>query len=89
MAGEGTVSWSASIDNACAAITVEDEGPGIPETEMHLVTNRFFRGRHKSPYGSGLGLAIVLLALEKIGASLTLQNKRDRNGLRATLSIVS
>lgn len=86
MPNDGAVKWSASISNAFATITVEDEGPGIPENELPLVTNRFFRGRHKSPSGSGLGLAIVQLALEKIGATLTLDNRRDRAGLRATLS---
>jgi len=51
------------------------------------VTTRFFRGRHKSPYGSGLGLSIVQLAVEKLGATLTLNNKIDGNGLRATLTL--
>lgn len=86
MPNDGAVKWSASISDAFATITVEDEGPGIPENELPLVTNRFFRGRHKSPSGSGLGLAIVQIALEKIGATLTLDNRRDRAGLRATLS---
>lgn len=86
MPNVGAVKWSASINNAFATITVEDEGPGIPENELPLVTNRFFRGRHKSPSGSGLGLAIVQLALEKVGAALTLDNRCDRAGLRATLS---
>lgn len=86
MPNDGAVKWSASVNNAFAIITVEDEGPGIPENELPLVTNRFFRGRHRVSSGSGLGLAIVQLALEKIGATLTLDNRRDRAGLRATLS---
>ncbi len=82
---EGVVKWSAAIDNSRAVVRVDDEGPGIPEDELHLVTNRFFRGQHKSPSGAGLGLAIVQLALEKIGGSLTLENKQDHRGLRATM----
>lgn len=84
---DGRVSWSASHEKAVATITVDDDGPGIPETEMPLVTTRFFRGRHKSPYGSGLGLSIVQLAIERLGASLALNNKIDGNGLRATLAL--
>jgi two-component system, OmpR family, sensor histidine kinase QseC len=89
MRREGTVIWSAAIDNSYAAITIDDEGPGIPENELLLVTNRFFRGKQKSPSGSGLGLAIVQLALEKIGGSLALNNKHGHRGLRTTVSLPS
>jgi two-component system sensor histidine kinase QseC len=84
---DGRVSWSASCEKTDVNITVDDDGPGIPDTEMPLVTTRFFRGRHKSPYGSGLGLSIVQLAVEKLGATLALNNKIDGNGLRATLAL--
>ncbi len=83
----GIVKWSAATCNSHAAITIDDEGPGIPENELILVTNRFFRGQHKSPSGTGLGLAIVQLALEKIGGSLALANKSGGRGLRATVSL--
>jgi two-component system sensor histidine kinase QseC len=84
---DGRVSWSASCEKTGVTIAVDDNGPGIPEAEIPLVTTRFFRGRHKSPYGSGLGLSIVQLAVEKLGASLALNNKIDGNGLRATLAL--
>ena len=84
---DGRVSWSASCEKTGVTIAVDDNGPGIPEAEIPLVTTRFFRGRHKSPYGSGLGLSIVQLAVEKLGATLALNNKIDGNGLRATLAL--
>lgn len=87
MRGEGIVKWSAATGSSHATITVDDEGPGIPESELLLVTNRFFRGQHKSPSGTGLGLAIVQVALEKIGGSLALENKPSHRGLRATVSL--
>jgi two-component system sensor histidine kinase QseC len=81
----GLVRWSAERRPGQIVIAVEDEGPGIPEDEMQLVTDRFFRGRHKSATGSGLGLAIVELALRADGARLNLVNRQDRSGLRAEI----
>lgn len=81
----GTVRWYVKRDVQNTIVSVEDEGPGIPEEELPLVTNRFFRGRHKSASGSGLGLAIVELALRANGARLDLANRTDRLGLRAEI----
>ena len=86
---DGTVTWNASYDESGVIICLEDDGPGIPDVEMQLVTTRFFRGRHRSPYGSGLGLSIVKLALDKLGASLVLKNRNEGSGLRATLFLPS
>jgi two-component system, OmpR family, sensor histidine kinase QseC len=83
MTGPGTVRWTVRDDWENVAIAVEDDGPGIPSEELHLVTSRFFRGRYKSASGSGLGLAIVELALRSNGARLNLVNRTDRQGLRA------
>lgn len=83
----GRVNWSAKLEPALVTIVVEDDGPGIPEAEMVLVRSRFFRGRHKSSSGSGLGLSIVELALNKIGASLILENRTGDAGLRAIISL--
>lgn len=81
----GVVRWSVEQRAAATVIAVEDEGPGIPQEELPLVTRRFFRGRHKSPSGSGLGLSIVELALRANGARLNLVNRTDRAGLRAEI----
>lgn len=67
-------------------ITVEDEGPGIPSDELPRATDRFFRGRAKSPSGSGLGLAIAKEAAARMGGTLALKNRKP-HGLAATLSI--
>ena len=41
-------------------LTVEDDGPGVPESERSAVLNRFYRGeRDRLTPGSGLGLAVV------------------------------
>ncbi|ARN82826.1 ATP-binding protein [Methylocystis bryophila] len=80
----GRVSWGLREDGT--TIFVQDEGPGIPEEELPFVTDRFFRGRHKSSIGSGLGLAIVELALRRIGAALRLCNRSDSHGLLVEIS---
>ncbi|MGX4771077.1 ATP-binding protein [Bradyrhizobium guangdongense] len=78
----GRILWSAG---SCA-ISVEDEGPGIPSDELDKLGNRFFRGRLRSPIGSGLGLAIVKLAVAKIGAQVTISNREGRSGTRSELT---
>jgi two-component system sensor histidine kinase TctE len=42
-----------------AVIEVEDDGPGIPDSESELVFERFYRVLGNEAPGSGLGLAIV------------------------------
>lgn len=79
---DGRILWTAGPN----AISVEDEGPGIPADELDKVGNRFFRGRLRSPIGSGLGLAIVKLALAKIGAQVTISNREGRSGTRSELT---
>lgn len=85
MPDAGAIRWSAETADEGLVVSVEDEGPGIPDEEMALVTNRFFRGRHKSTVGSGLGLSIVDLALKGNGARLSLSNRTDRSGLHARI----
>jgi two-component system sensor histidine kinase QseC len=81
----GTVSWRIAPDGN--GVLVEDEGPGIPEEELPFVTQRFFRGQHKSAAGTGLGLAIVEVAATRLGGNLVLENRRGRSGLQATIVI--
>ena len=85
MLAPGAIRWSLERGDDTLTVSVVDDGPGIPEDEISLVTNRFFRGRNKSPLGSGLGLSIVDLALRASGARLVLQNRTDARGLRAQI----
>ncbi|SHF72718.1 two-component system, OmpR family, sensor histidine kinase QseC [Kaistia soli DSM 19436] len=85
MQNGGTVMWRSGPD--ANAISVEDEGPGIPAEDLALVTQRFFRGRHQSTVGTGLGLAITEVAIQKLGGSLLLENRQDGPGLRATIRL--
>ena len=68
------------------ALSVCDQGPGIPTSEIERVKDRFVRGsREKSP-GSGLGLSIVELAIVRSDGRLELQNIPG-GGLRASVII--
>jgi two-component system sensor histidine kinase QseC len=85
MPQRGSIRWSSETTEDGIVVIVEDTGPGIPEDELALVTNRFFRGRNKAALGSGLGLPIVTLALQAGGARLHLRNRADTSGLRAEM----
>jgi signal transduction histidine kinase len=69
------------LENDAALITIEDEGPGIPEQSMSRVFEPFFRvdpARRKSGPGAGLGLAIAKEIVERHGGKLTLRNRSPK-----------
>ncbi|MGX1882028.1 ATP-binding protein [Streptomyces sp. NPDC055287] len=75
--GEGTVTIEVgaapvkTADTAAkgTAVTVSDEGTGIPEESMGRVFTRFWRGSKRG--GTGLGLYIVKGIVEAHGGSIT------------------
>ena len=64
-------------------VQVLDEGPGIPESEIVRVFERFHRPVDDDRSGSGLGLATVQSLVRQIGGEVTLHNRADRRGLCA------
>lgn len=66
-------------------ITVEDTGPGIPESVRPQIFDRYIRGDHKQIEGSGLGLAIVKRIVDHLGWWIELHD-RPGGGTRFTLS---
>ncbi|MEU9981368.1 ATP-binding protein [Streptomyces sp. NPDC050856] len=72
--GEGTVTIDVAPttmdhDEKGTAVTVSDEGPGIPEESMGRVFTRFWRGSKRG--GTGLGLYIVKGIVEAHGGTIT------------------
>jgi signal transduction histidine kinase len=64
--------------NGSALLTVEDEGPGIPDEYAVQVFERFYRLEGSVASGSGLGLAIARELAELMGGSLELQTRAER-----------
>ncbi|QPG61918.1 sensor histidine kinase N-terminal domain-containing protein [Pseudomonas sp. BIGb0427] len=65
-------------------LSVEDDGPGIDESEHGRLLERFYsRGNDQ---GAGLGLAIVKTIADRMGGQITLEN-RSQGGMRATLDL--
>jgi two-component system, OmpR family, sensor histidine kinase TctE len=61
-------------------LTVEDDGPGIPETEKNKVFERFYRIPDSLGEGCGLGLAIVKEIADLHKARLELTQKNAMGG---------
>ena len=56
-------------------IKISDEGPGVPEDELSLLTQKFYRGgESKGKPGSGLGLYLADSFMKKMDGDLSLHN---------------
>ena len=76
----------AARENGALAVTVDDEGPGIPEENLDSVFQRFYSQRPESEeFGahSGLGLAISRQIVEAHRGSIAASNRYDGNGVDA------
>lgn len=85
----GTARVGLRDDGARLVVTVDDDGPGIPDDELERVFEPFHRldaSRNRRTGGVGLGLAIVRQAVAREGGTVRLAN-RPEAGLRAEISI--
>lgn len=56
-------------------IEITDKGPGVPEEELEMITQKFKRGSNAgNKEGSGLGLYISDYLMKKMGGSLSVKN---------------
>ncbi len=70
-------------------VTIKDNGPGVPLSEVENVFDPFFRvesSRNRETGGVGLGLAVVRSIIRGHGGEVTLSNQQN-GGLCATVTL--
>jgi signal transduction histidine kinase len=85
-----TISYTISDDpQRVLQIAFQDQGPGIPRGEEHLVFGRFFISSNQASApnsGTGLGLAITKLIIERSGGIISFDNTIHQ-GARCIVSL--
>jgi two-component system phosphate regulon sensor histidine kinase PhoR len=84
-----TILVDAARRDGWTALSVSDEGPGIPDQDLSRVFERFYRvdkSRARDPGGTGLGLAIVKHLTELHGGTVRAEN-RPGGGARFTIEL--
>lgn len=84
----GCVSMRVTEDVLACRIRIEDTGPGIAESDLPHIFERFYRGSRDAnaapsevnPAGVGIGLALSKSLVTAQGGTLTAENLRDENG---------
>jgi len=76
-------------EDGAAILEVDDEGPGVAESERDRVFEPFYRGepsRSRETGGAGLGLAVVRSIARGHGGDAVLENRME-GGLRARATL--
>lgn len=81
-----------TADSGASTLTVDDNGPGIPEADLDRVFERFYRvdtaRRHSAEGGAGLGLAICAWIVQEHGGSIrAIRRPEGGTSMVATLPI--
>ncbi len=79
----GRIGLRAQETGAVIEISVEDDGPGIPEARLEHIFDRFYSERPKGEHfgqHSGLGLSISRQIVEALKGRITAENRRDPTG---------
>ena len=79
----GRITLSARREGAWVMVSVEDQGPGIPENKLTAIFDRFYTERpsgEKFGTHSGLGLSISKQIVEAHGGTIQAENRHDADG---------
>jgi two-component system sensor histidine kinase ChvG len=79
----GRISLRGRETGGVIEISVEDEGPGIPDARLEHIFDRFYSERPKGErFGthSGLGLSISRQIVEALQGRIAAENRRDETG---------
>jgi len=82
------VKISCSVSGSDIHVTIEDDGPGIPEIDRREALRSGGRLDVSTP-GTGLGLAIAADLLQSYGGSLNLEQSNDLGGLQVLIVVPS
>ncbi len=82
----GEVTVCVVREEGSVVLTVDDNGPGIPEEEREQVFERFYRIMGTQAEGSGLGLAIVREVVEGAGGTVSLGTSKA-GGLSVSVTL--
>ncbi len=85
----GTVLVKMEVSDGLISISIEDQGPGVPEKDLERLFEPFSRvgeARDRQSGGYGLGLSITGKALQAHGGNATAENL-PAGGLRVNLSL--
>jgi signal transduction histidine kinase len=72
-------------DDGSVVLTVDDDGPGVPDGDRERVFERFVRldeARQRDVGGAGLGLAVVAAVTRSIGGSVSVTDSETLGGAR-------
>ena len=81
----GKADISLTLENGSVVICIRDYGHGIPDAELPLVKNRFYKGSSKNR-GSGIGLAVCDEIITRHGGTLAISNA-DGGGCLAKITL--
>jgi signal transduction histidine kinase len=76
----GAAQVSCRLAGKGVLVSVEDDGPGIPEGELDRVFDKFYRGKQteKATKGTGLGLYFARTLTRAMGAAVTVESAVGR-----------
>lgn len=80
---EGEIRINARAGGGRAIVTIEDQGPGIPDENLEVIFRRFYTSRplsHGFGKNSGLGLSISRQIIEVHDGKIFAENRRDADG---------
>lgn len=86
----GSVCIAIHEEDEWITISVEDDGPGIPQADHKHIFERFYRlPRDQTQPGSGLGLSIVRTLCEALRAQVAIETPASGQGLRVSVQFES